>query len=102
MPTPIFAMRLSAKTQQDLAEMAKIYGSPNTRAFAREILEVMTSGDLERVKLFNGKLIKGMGEQLTLKLNAAMDGAMGAEKSAKEPKKPKGAGKGAGSRAKRV
>lgn len=102
MATPIFAMRLSAKTQQDLAEMAKIYGSPNTRAFAREILEVMTSGDLERVKLFNGKLIKGMGEQLTLKLNAALDVATAAEKPAKQPLKSIKAGKGASRRAKRA
>jgi hypothetical protein len=73
MPTPTFALRLSLKTQQELAELAKVYGAPNPRALAREILEVIVSGDIERIKAFNARLITRMGEQLVLRLNAAVD-----------------------------
>jgi len=86
MPTPTFTLRLSAETQKSLADMAKVYGAPNTRAFAAEVLAVMSSGDIERVKAFNGRLIARAGEQLTLKLNAAMDAAV-AEKPKKRPVK---------------
>jgi hypothetical protein len=83
MPTPTYALRLPGETQKAIADLAGIYGAPNGRAFAREILEVMTSGDPERVKAFNARLIRGMGEQLTLKLNASIDSAVDAEKPAK-------------------
>lgn len=73
MPTPTFALRLSLKTQADLAALSKVYGSPNPRAFAREILEAVTSGDMERIKAFNQRLITRMGEQLVLRLNAVVD-----------------------------
>ena len=95
MGTPIYALRLPQKTQEDIAELARIYGAANARAFAREILEVITSGDIERIKAFNARLIKGMGEQLTLKLNSALDGPKEAEKPAKKPRKPAKKGKGA-------
>lgn len=85
--TPIFTLRLPQKVQDDLAGMAKVYGSPNTRAFAREVLEVMCSADMERVKAFNARLIKGMGEQLTLKLNGALDASTEFEKPAQDPRK---------------
>ena len=71
--TPPFTLRLASKTKADLVEMAKLYGSPNGSAFAREMIEVMVSGDIERVKQFNGRLIAKAGEQMTLKMNAAMD-----------------------------
>lgn len=88
MPTPIFTIRLAPKTQEDLASMSKVYGSPNPRAFAREVLEVMCSGDLARVKDFNARLIRGVGEQLTLKLNAAADTiAATSRKPVQKPKK---------------
>jgi len=88
MPTPTYALRLPAETQKAISDLAAIYGALNGRAFAREILEVMTSGDPERVKEFNGRLIRGMGEQLTLKLNASIDAAMDAGKPAKNASKP--------------
>lgn len=86
------------KVQDDLLEMGKVYGSPNGRAFAREVLEVMTSGDMERVKAFNARLIAKAGEQLTLKLNATLDGAAEAQKRAKNARKGKKGGGHAGKR----
>jgi len=86
MPTPTFTLRLPLVAQNNLREMAKVYGAPNTRAFAAEVLAVMSSGDLEQVKAFNGRLIARAGEQLTLKLNAAMDAAV-ADKPQKRPVK---------------
>lgn len=85
MPTPIYALRLPTKTQQDIAELGKIYGSPNGRAFAREMLETMTSGDMARIKAFNARLITKCGEQLSLQLNAAVDAAAEAQKPARKP-----------------
>lgn len=87
MPTPVYGLRLPVQTQKAIAELAAIYGAPNGRAFAREILEVMTSGDVEQVKAFNARLIRGMGEQLTLKLNASIDAVTAAEKPAKNGRK---------------
>jgi hypothetical protein len=94
MATPLFNVRLSEKTQADLREMAKVYGAPNASAFAREVLEVMVSGDLEKVKAFNARLIARSGEQMTLALNAALDAASGSKKPAKKGRKRKERGKG--------
>jgi hypothetical protein len=97
MPTPMYAMRLPKETQAALSEMAAVYGAPNGRAFAREVLEVMCSGDIDRVKGFIGRLIAKSGEQMTLKLNAALDASVEAEKPAQKPN-PKGKGKKKGGR----
>ena len=80
MPTPIFALRLPQKTQDDIATLSRIYGSPNPRAFAREILEVITSGDMERIQSFNRRLMMGMGEQLALKLNEPLKALQGQQR----------------------
>lgn len=87
MPTPTYTLRLPRKVQDDLATFALIYGSANGRAFTREVLEVMTSGDMERIKAFNARLVHGMGEQLTLKLNASFDAFTGVEKPTAKPRK---------------
>ena len=102
MATPIYSLRIPQKTQDEIAELARIYGAPNGRAFAREILEVITSGDLEKIKAFNGRLIKGMGEQLTLKLNSALDGPTEAKKPAQKPRKRAKGKKGAPRHERRV
>lgn len=94
MATPLFNVRLSEKTQADLRAMAAVYGSPNASAYAREVLEVMCSGDLEKVKAFITRLIARAGEQLTLELNGALDEFAGAEKPAKKGRKPSKTGKG--------
>ena len=106
MPTPMFTVRLSQKTQADLREFAKVYGSPNASAFAREVLEVMCSGDLSRVKDFNARLIARAGEQMTLNINGAIEASVGeaekvakkalkhARKPAKKGRKPSKTGKG--------
>lgn len=73
MPTPTFALRLSKKTQDDLAALAAVYGSPNPRAFAREILEVVTSGDMERITAFGARLVERMGGQMAFLMTAQVD-----------------------------
>jgi hypothetical protein len=97
----MFALRLPEKVQESLRDMAKVYGSPNASAFAREMLTAMTSGDIEQVKAFNARLIARAGEQLTLTLNAALDAAPTSKKPAKKAKKPPGRGKGRGRAKKR-
>jgi hypothetical protein len=85
MGTPVFSIRLPEETQRDIAVIAKIYGSPNPRAFIREALEVMVSGDFKRIGAFNARLMQGMGEQLTLQMTPAPE----AEKPASKPKSPR-------------
>lgn len=87
MPTPIFALRLPQKTQDDIAELAKVYGAPNPRAFAREILEVVTSGDLTRLQAFTERLMSKMAGQLVLQLATIDTRATGNVAAAKKPKK---------------
>jgi len=60
----------------------------------------MTSQDTERIKAFNGRLIRGMGEQLTLTLNASLDTLSAPEKPAKQARKRAGRGKPAPKRRK--
>lgn len=73
MPSPIFSFRLPHKEADSLREMSKIFGVPNTSMFLREMIGAMCSGDPQRIKDFNAKLIAKAGEQLTLKLNAVVD-----------------------------
>lgn len=73
MPTPHFAFRLPAEKAAALREMAKLYGAASTSEFLREMVGAMCSGDVEQVKVFNGRLFQRIGEQLTLKLNATLD-----------------------------
>jgi len=72
MPTPTFTFRLPREEQLALVEMSKVFGAPNPRAFLREMLGAMCSGNAERVRDFNAKLIRAAGEQLILKLNAPL------------------------------
>lgn len=89
MPSPTFNFRLPAADKAALLEMAKIYGSPSPGAFCAEMIGAMCSGDMDRVKAFNGRLIAKAGEQLTLKLNAALDASEAPQKLKKPAKKGK-------------
>ena len=100
MPSPQFTFRLPQKDKVALVEMAAIYGAPSPGAFCAAMVGALCSGDLERVKAFNARLVAGMGEQLTLKLNASMDAIAAAEKPAKKARKTFTKGKGASGRAK--
>jgi len=82
-PTPIFAFRLPVTEREALIEMSKLCGYPNPRAFLREMVGTMCSGDVERVKQFNARLIRAAGEQLILKLNGPL------EKPASTGRKPR-------------
>lgn len=102
----MFALRLSPEVRKNLADMAKIYGSPTPSAFAREIIATMVSGEIEKVKAFNARLIAGVGEQLTLRLNATLDDAAATaskpKKRAKKAPKPPAKGKRRGNARKRA
>jgi hypothetical protein len=76
MATPIFNLRLSEKTQTELREIARIYGAPSAGGFVREMIEVMVSGNPERLKDFNRRLMSKVGEQLALNLNAVVDSVL--------------------------
>lgn len=73
MPSPIFTLRLPQKDREALDHMAKVYGAPSSGGFVAEMIGVMCSGDVERVKSFVSRLIQKSGEQLTLQLNATLD-----------------------------
>jgi hypothetical protein len=75
MPSPIFSFRMPAKDRAALNEMAKLYGAPSSGAFVAEMVGVMCSGDVERVKAFVGRLIARAGEQLALRFNTMLDEA---------------------------
>lgn len=66
MPTPIFTIRLPKPTQDQLAEIAGVVGASSPRAFAREILETVLSGDPARINAFNVRLIEGVTRQFQL------------------------------------
>jgi len=78
-----------------MLEVSKIFGAVSPGAFCAEMIGAICSGDLERMKSFNARLVRGMGEQLTLKLNTAMDAVAEAGKPAKKARKPSKKGKGA-------
>lgn len=99
MPSPKFTFRLPEKDKAALLEVSEIYGAVSPGAFCAEMIGAVCSGDMERIKAFNAKLIRGIGEQLTLTLNGALDAATGAEKPAKKARKPAKTGKGAACRA---
>jgi hypothetical protein len=88
--TPTYALRLSRKTQDDLALMGKLYGLPNGRAFAREVLETMCSGDAAKVQAFLRRLMMAAGEQLALKLGEPLEAVSRPALPAPKPKKKKG------------
>lgn len=84
-----------------MLEVSKLFGAVSPGAFCAEMIGAICSGDLERIKAFNARLVRGMGEQLTLKLNTAMDAAFephkpapAARKPAKKGRKPSKTGKG--------
>ena len=68
---PVFRVRLPQQVVADLAKFAKMYGSPSPSAFARELLQVVTSGDLEQLGRFNGRLMDAMARQVPLPLDIA-------------------------------
>lgn len=70
MPTPIFTIRLDPKVQRTLADMGRAYGLTNGRAFAREILETVTSGDPSRISEFITRMGERIGGQLPLSMPA--------------------------------
>lgn len=83
---PPFTIRLPVAVHEEIKDMAKVYGALNPRAFVRELLLAVLSGDPRQVADFNSRLITRMGEQLVLDLTQKAN--QEAEKSAKKAKKP--------------
>lgn len=81
MPTPLFALRLPKETTDTLKDLSKVYGSPNMRAFTRELIEAVVSGDQKKLSEFLARLMTKMGEQLALDFTAQV-----AAKSKKQAK----------------
>lgn len=71
MPSPIFAFRLPAVKAEKVRELAKIYGSPNPSAFCRDLVDVISSGDADRLVHFHRTLQKRLNEQLVLDVQEA-------------------------------
>lgn len=90
---PVFTVRLSADSKRNLVEMARVFGAPTVSQFAREILEVFSSGDVERARSFTLRLADRAGEQLKLSLNASFDKVAETQKPAKQARKPASRGK---------
>lgn len=70
--------------------MAKCYGVATPSAFAREVLEVITSGDFDRIAQFQARLFKGLNQQMLLELQEAIPPARKpAQKRRKQAKRGK-------------
>jgi hypothetical protein len=93
MATPLYTLRLPAETITAISELGRIYGAPNGRAFVRDMIVAMTSGDIEKVKAFNGQLMRGIGEQMTLQLSGAVDAVLTTQEPTKTAKTPAKKGK---------
>lgn len=89
---PVFTLRLPVAVHAEIRDMAKVYGATSPRAFVRELLLAVLSGDPRQVAEFNSRLITRMGEQLVLDLTQKAN--QEAEESAKKAKKPTTKGKG--------
>lgn len=85
MPTPIFAIRLEPAVRAKLTTLAKVYGSPTPGAFAREILTVVTSGDLRLVGEFNARLMDKIQGQFALGITEAIQPPKPPPKARKRP-----------------
>jgi hypothetical protein len=101
MPSPTFTFRLPVKDKEALFQLAALYGS-SPGGFVAEMVGVICSGDFERIKAFNARLIANAGEQMTLKLNSAFDASVASKKPAQESVKRSTGRKGASRRAKRA
>jgi len=89
METPLFALRLPQTLQDQIKEMGKAYGSPNPRAFVRELLETVLSGDVAKVTAFNVRLIERATGQLQLRMEDEMQAALLKGLVSKQSKKRK-------------
>jgi len=92
--TPVFSFRLKQELQDQIKEMGKAYGSPNPRAFVRELIETVLSGDPVKVGAFNRRLIERATGQLQLRmeeeLTAAFDrGSQSKARTTRKPRKPR-------------
>lgn len=75
MPTPVFTVRLNAHDRAALAQAAQNYGAADSRSFTREMIQQMCSGDIERIRAFCLRLLKPVGGQTALHLEAIVQPA---------------------------
>ena len=64
--TPFFTLRLPQELQDQIKVMGKAYGSSSPRAFCRELLETVLSGDVAKMTAFNVRLVERVTGQLQL------------------------------------
>lgn len=74
--TPVFSFRLKQELQDQIKEISKAYGSPNPRAFVRELIETVLSGDIAKANAFNVRLIERATGQLQLRMEDEMHAAL--------------------------
>jgi predicted DNA-binding protein len=87
--TPVFSFRLKQELQDQIKEISKAYGSPNPRAFVRELIETVLSGDIGRANAFNIRLIERATGQLQLRMEDEMQAALLKGLVSKQSKKRK-------------
>jgi hypothetical protein len=71
MMKPVFTFRLDSSEAASLKEIGRIYGSPSTSAFLREMVGSIVSGEPSKVAEFQTKLFEKLGGQLVLEFTAA-------------------------------
>jgi len=110
MPTPTFTLRLPLALQRQMVDMAKSYGAPNVRAFTKDLLEAVVSGDPMRAGAFTARLLARQQGQLLIAetenlptprqlggmVEKATEQALRAQRRALQAKRRAVRGKGAG------
>ena len=75
--------------QDQIKEMSVVYGAPNPRAFLRELIECVLSGDLGRINAFNVRLVERATGQMHLKMEADLAAVVDRAKIAESTKPAK-------------
>lgn len=87
------SIRLSLADREALTKVAVINGSPSLRAFCREVLSLLATGDAEKMIAFNSRLIEQAGQQMIFAMKAQLRAPLAAQAKAKEGGKRRRAGK---------
>lgn len=77
METPFFTFRLAKKERETLALLAKVYGSPSSSQFLRELIKALAGADEEASRKFYARLMNAAGLQMQLQLTEQAAGRLG-------------------------
>ena len=89
MPTPVYRFRLALEDQEKLLEMAKMFGSPNTSAFLREMVGAMCSGEQKRVMDFVQRFMAAVDRQVQMDFMKGLQAGKPASVPKETPRKGK-------------